>query len=146
MQQLPHRYVVTATGPAAGELRVSSRDLPDLPVAAPAEFDGPGDRWSPETLLVAAVGSCLILTFRSIATASRFDWISLDCQVEATLDKAEDGRRFTRFDIQAELRLPEPGTEERARRLLEKAEGLCLITNSLRGERHLTVRIVAGQS
>jgi organic hydroperoxide reductase OsmC/OhrA len=133
---------VTATGPAAGDLRVSSRDLPELRVAAPAEFDGPGDRWSPETLLVAAVGSCLILTFRSIATASRFDWISLSCQVEATLDKAEDGHRFTTFGIRAELSVPDVGTEERARRLLEKAKSLCLITKSLRGETLLEVSVV----
>jgi organic hydroperoxide reductase OsmC/OhrA len=142
MQQLPHRYSVHVTGPDAGNLRVSSSSLPDLVVAAPVEFDGPGDRWSPETLLVAAVGSCLILTFRSIAQASRFDWTSLDCQVEATLDKAEDGRRFTTFAIQADITVPEEGMEERAQKLLEKAEDLCLITNSLRGETRLEVRVV----
>ncbi len=141
MQQLPHRYSVQLTGPAAGDLRVSGSSLPDLAVAAPAEFDGPGDRWSPETLLVAAVGSCLILTFRSIAQASRFDWTSLDCQVEATLDKAEDGRRFTTFAIQADITVPEEGMEERAHKLLEKAEKLCLITNSLRSETRLEVRV-----
>ena len=142
MQQLPHRYSVQATGPDAGDLRVSSPSLPDLVAAAPAEFDGPGDRWSPETLLVAAVASCLILTFRSIAKASRFDWTSLDCQVEATLDKTEDGRRFTTFAIQAEITVAEEGMEERAHKLLEKAEKVCLVTNSLRGETSLEVRVI----
>ncbi len=142
MQALPHRYVVHATGPSAGELSARSDALPDLSIAAPAEFDGPGDRWSPETLLVASVGSCLILTFRSIATASRFTWNSLDCHVEAVLDKAEDGRRFTTFAIKAELAVPEGGMGERAHKLLEKAKQLCLITNSLRGEVRLEVEVV----
>lgn len=141
MQSLPHHYEVRATGAAAGDLRVGNAPLPDLALAAPAEFDGPGDRWSPETLLVAAVGSCLILTFRSVAKASKFDWTSLDCRVEATLDKADDGRRFTTFRIRADITIPEEGMQERAHRLLEKAEKLCLITNSLRGETRLEVRV-----
>jgi len=141
MQQLPHQYRVQASGPDSGDLRVSSQSVSDLTIAAPAEFDGPGDRWSPETLLVAAVASCLIMTFRSIAKASRFDWTSLDCHVDATLDKAEDGRRFTAFAIQADLTVPEEGMETRAQKLLEKAEKLCLITNSLRGETHLQIHV-----
>jgi organic hydroperoxide reductase OsmC/OhrA len=139
MQQLPHRYAVQARGPVTGELQVDSSGLPELRAAAPAEFDGPGDRWSPETLVVAAVASCLILTFRSVATASRFEWISLDCSVVGTLDKADDGRRFTLFEIRAEIGLADPSTEERARRLLEKAEDLCLVSNSLKAERRLEV-------
>jgi len=146
MQQLPHRYTVQAGGSASGDLRINADSLPELIAAAPAEFDGPGDRWSPETLLVASVGSCLILTFRSVATASRFDWTSLICHVDAVLDKADDGRRFTKFTIQAELTIPEAGAEERAQRLLEKAEQLCLITNSLRGETELEVRVAVGES
>jgi uncharacterized OsmC-like protein len=92
------------------------------------------------------VSSCLVLTFRSIAQASRFDWTSLDCQVEATLDKTEDGRRFTIFAIQAEITVPEASMEERAHRLLEKAEKLCLVTKSLRGETRLDVRVVTSGS
>ena len=45
--------------------------------SAPVEFDGPGDRWSPETLLIAAIADCFILTFRAIACATRMDWQGL---------------------------------------------------------------------
>lgn len=141
MQQLPHHYRVRAAGPAAGELSVTSDALPDLAVAAPAEFDGPGDRWSPETLLVATVGSCLILTFRSIAQASRFAWTSMECNVEGVLDKADDGRRFTELTIRARLVVPDEDGKARGARLVEKAENLCLITKSLKAETRLEVRI-----
>ena len=52
------------------------------------------------------------------------------------------GERFTTFAILADITVPEEGMEERAQRLLEKAENLCLITNSLRGETRLEVRVV----
>ena len=35
-----------------------------------AEFGGPGDLWSPETMLAGAVAGCFILTFRAAARAS----------------------------------------------------------------------------
>lgn len=140
MQALPHRYEVQARG-NGDTLRLRSSGVPDLAVAAPAEFDGPGDRWSPETLLAGAVASCLILTFRSVATASRFDWVSLECGCEATLDKADDGRRFTRFDLRATLAVPPGADHERARRLVEKSERLCLVSSSLKGETNLEVTV-----
>jgi uncharacterized OsmC-like protein len=30
-------------------------------------FDGPGDAWSPENLLLAAVQSCFLFTFQAVA-------------------------------------------------------------------------------
>jgi organic hydroperoxide reductase OsmC/OhrA len=70
MQPFPHQYVVAAHGSALGEVELHADQLSPIRSASPAEFDGPGDRWSPETLLVAAVGDCLILTFRAVARAS----------------------------------------------------------------------------
>jgi peroxiredoxin-like protein len=139
MQQFPHRYAVEAAARNYGDVRVSGDSVPDFAT----EFDGPGDRWSPETLLVAAVGSCFITTFRSIARASRFEWTSMSCQVDGTLDKTEGGIEFTDFIIHVELTLPDEETRERAHRLLEKAKEICLITNSLRGETRLEVCAVA---
>jgi organic hydroperoxide reductase OsmC/OhrA len=57
-------------GRPAGDVTVCSARLPDLAIAPPAEFEGPGDRWSPETLLCASVANCFILTFRAYARAS----------------------------------------------------------------------------
>ena len=53
MHPYPHHYVVTASAAPEGDVPVSCAGLPGLVTAPPAEFDGPGDRWSPETLLVA---------------------------------------------------------------------------------------------
>lgn len=142
MQKLPHHYAATAHAAPDGDVRLASSGVESLLSAPPAAFDGPGDRWSPETLLVAAVADCFVLSFRAIARASSFGWDSLDCDVEGTLDRADGTTRFTAFVVRARLRVPEGADRERADRLLHKAEKSCLITNSLSGPTQLEATVV----
>jgi organic hydroperoxide reductase OsmC/OhrA len=141
MQEFPHHYTVTATASALGDVELTAPRLWTLRSASPAQFDGPGDRWSPETLLTAAVGDCLILTFRAVARGSRVAWTSLECHVTGTLDRVERTPQFVRFEVHAHLRLPAGADPEAARRALEKAERHCLISNSLKAAIHLTTSI-----
>lgn len=131
MLPFPHTYSVSIAAAPADDILIDSDGLPALHTAAPANFDGPGDRWSPETLLVAAVADCFALTFRGIAKASQLPWLTLTCGVSGTLDRVDGVSRFTAFVIRARLRLPAEANEERAGRLLAKAEKTCLITASL---------------
>jgi organic hydroperoxide reductase OsmC/OhrA len=141
VQELPHHYSVAAVAMAEGEVVVESDRLPPLTTAPPAEYGGPGDRWSPETLLAAAVADCFVLSFRATARASKLSWISLRCDVEGILDRVERVVQFTEFRVRASLRVPAGTSEERARRLLMRAEQSCLITNSLKGASHLEAEI-----
>ena len=146
MDAYPHHYEVRALAQAEGSVALSSERLPSLESASPLQFGGPGDKWSPETLLVAAAADCLILTFRAIARASKLPWVSLDCDAEGVLDRVDGVTRFTAIRVNARLVLPAGGDVERGRRLLEKAEKSCLITSSLKAESALTaeVTIAAG--
>jgi organic hydroperoxide reductase OsmC/OhrA len=137
MQQFPHHYSVVASATAQGDVTLESERLSPLRSAPPAEFGGPGDKWSPETLLVAAVADCFVLTFRAIAEISRFPWISLTCDVAGTLDRVDRVTQFTQFEIRARLRVPPGAKEDQALRLLTKAEDGCLVTNSLKVKPHL---------
>jgi peroxiredoxin-like protein len=132
MQALPHRYRVRGTGRITGDVDLTAERLTTLQSASPAEFDGPGNRWSPETLLVGAVADCLILTFRAVAKASRLSWMSLACDVTGTLDRVDGVTQFTGFDMTAQLVVPAGQDTDRARRALEKAERNCLISSSLK--------------
>ncbi len=141
MQPYPHHYRVTASAKAQGEVTLGAEGLTDLLSAPPPEFGGPGDRWSPETLFVAAAADCLILSFRAIATASKLPWQALECRAEGTLDRVEGRTRFVALHLHAELTLPADGNVERARRLLEKAEVSCLVTSSLKFEPELSMNV-----
>ena len=146
MQEYPHRYRVTANAASTGDVTLNSPELEPIISAPPAEFDGPGDRWSPETLLVAAVADCFILSFRGIARASRLFWLSLECDVEGTLARSEGTTKFTNFEIKATLHVPVDTDEKKAHRILEKAEAGCLITNSLSSSTNLTAVVSANPS
>ena len=142
MQDLPHHYHVNASAEAEGNITLKAEDLPQVVTAAPAEFGGPGDQWSPETLLVGAVADCFILTFRAIARASKLEWTNLDCSAEGLLDRVERVTRFTAFTVRATLTVPAGSDPDKARRLLEKAEGSCLVTRSMLAETHLEAEVI----
>ena len=132
MQALPHRYRVKGTGQLTGDVELTAERLTTLRSASPAEFGGPGDRWSPETFLVGAVADCFILTFRAVANASRLSWISVECDVTGTLDRVDRVTMFTHFDMTVHLVVPAAVDADQATRALEKAERNCLITSSLK--------------
>jgi organic hydroperoxide reductase OsmC/OhrA len=144
MHPYPHLYRAAAAGNPTGSLNVTSPGLSDIETAPPPEFDGPGGLWSPETLLCAAVADCFIFTFRAVARAAKFPWLSLECRVEGTLERLEGQSQFTRFASHATLSVPSGADVAKARELLEKAEHGCLVANSLRGARTLVADVLEG--
>jgi organic hydroperoxide reductase OsmC/OhrA len=143
MHPFPHRYIVNAAVRPVGDVPLSAEGVRIIESAPPKEFDGPGNQWSPEALLTASVADCFVLNFRAIAAASKFAWVSLDARTEGTLDRVDGKMRFTRFDTHAKLHVPAGADVERAKKLLEKAEQTCLVSNSLNSERHLAVEVIA---
>lgn len=142
MQDLPHIYKASANADINSAVIVSSEGLPSVETAGPVEFGGPGDAWSPEELLVAAVADCFILTFRAMARASKLDWTSLGCNASGTLDKLEKVTQFTHFTLHAELTIPAGSDEAKAERLMQRAEHHCLITNSLKAGSTLDATVI----
>jgi organic hydroperoxide reductase OsmC/OhrA len=71
---------------------VSFAGVPDIPTAPPPEFDCPGGIWSPETLLIASIVDCFILTFRGVSRAVHLEWNKLEAQAEGTLERAAGNR------------------------------------------------------
>lgn len=131
MKPYPHQYTVDAAAEPKGSVKLIAEGLPSIVSAPPVEFDGPGDQWSPECLLIASVVDCFVLTFRAIARASQLDWSQLHCRAEGTLDRVDHVARFAGMRIDAALTLPPGGKAEVGKRLLEKAERNCIVTNSL---------------
>ena len=141
MQNFPHHYKVKGITSDCGEVSLSSEGVTDITSALPKQFGGLGNRWSPESLLVAAVADCFILTFKAIARASKFDWVSLECDVEGILDKHNKTTMFIEFHMKAVLSVACGTNNDLAYALLEKSEHSCLITNSLSGKALLSIEV-----
>jgi len=141
MHPFPHHYQVSAKASPEGDVIISSVNVPKIDTQAPVEFGGPGERWSPESLLTAAVADCFALGFRAIVAASKFDFNTLDVVVEGKLDQVEKVMKFTDMNITAELNIPEGSDPAKAERFLAMAEKSCLITNSLNVDCHLNSNV-----
>lgn len=131
MKPLPHRYTVLLGGGAKGYAALTAPGVANLPAAPPVEFNGPGDAWSPEQLLLAAVASCYLFTLRAVAQAFRLDFISLELSTEGVVDRGEGGLRFTEIVLRPRLLMPAVTDQGRASRVLERAKTACLVSASL---------------
>ena len=102
-----------------------------IPFSTPPEFQGIDGLWTPEHFLVAAVASCFVVTFYGVAAASKLEFSSLHVDMEGKLGKPEGKLRFTEIILRPILVVPPAADPERAKRILEKAKGNCLIALSL---------------
>ncbi len=99
--------------------------------AAPPEFGGEPGLWTPEHLLLGAVATCYVATFRAIAERSKLQASGLEVFVEGVITKEQGGFRFTEIVIRPAITVEREQDRERAQRLAEKAEHACLISRSL---------------
>src|SRR5574340_1450390 len=128
------------TGQRKGTL--AGDDLPLLEVAPPPEFSGVPGAWTPEHLLVAATASCLMATFLAIAEISKLQVISYEMSARGRLAKVpQEGYRFTEIRLAPVVGVAAADVE-RARRLLEKAEKNCFVSQSLRATVKLEPRFI----
>ncbi len=134
MQPLPHHYFAAAVGEPTASITISSPDLADLEVDGPPEFGGPGGLWSPETMLVAAVANCYILTWRSVAAHNKVEWADMKVDVSGVLDRIDRVTRFTQIHMKVQVAIPAGFDQEKIDRLLERSKSACLITNSMTAE------------
>jgi organic hydroperoxide reductase OsmC/OhrA len=130
---LPHRYDVRLSGGPNGYATVSTAGVPDLRSAPPLDFDGPGDAWSPEHLLLAAVETCFLFTLRAVAKTSRIEFIALDLSSEGTVDRWDGITRFTEIVLRPRLTIPAGTDRDRARARLQARVECCWQTVSAAG-------------
>ena len=110
-------------------------EAPEIPrtinFAAPPEFGGEPGLWTPENLLLGAVVTCYVATFRAIAEASKLFFSGMDVFGEGTIEKQDGGLRFTRILLRPVVTIEREDDRERTQKLIEKAERTCLISRSL---------------
>lgn len=118
-------------GERKGDLRSGS--LPGLAVAAPPEFQGHEGLWSPEHLYVASVNVCFMTTFLAIAQNSKLEVASFCASAQGKLEKVEGvGLQIAEIILRPRVVVRSPTDLERTRRILEKAEKACLVSNSIK--------------
>jgi peroxiredoxin-like protein len=141
VKPLPHQYDVHLVGGPVGYGRANTLGVPLLPMAQPPQYDGPGDAWTPEHLLLAAVQGCFLFTLRAVARASKLDFVSLEVETSGTVDRRDGVTRFVEIVLRPTLVVPAGTERDRALRLLEKTEKACLVSSSLSTPVRLEARV-----
>jgi len=106
-----------------------------LEVATPPEFPkGIQGIWSPEHLFVAAVNSCLMTTFLSIAENSKLEFETFRSKASGKLELVDGKYMMSEVTLMPVLTINDEKQIERAERVLQKSEANCLITNSVKSK------------
>jgi organic hydroperoxide reductase OsmC/OhrA len=122
---------VVWTEGCGGELE--SRGLPTLGVAAPPEFHGRENVWTPEHLYTGSVASCFMLTLLALAGRGGLDLVSLSVAAESKLERVEGAtHQITEVVLKPTIVVRRREDMERAEALLRKAERACFIAASIK--------------
>ena len=114
-----------------------------IEVATPPEFPkGIPGIWSPEHLFTAAVSSCLMTTFLSIAENSKLDFTAFHCASEGKLEQVEGKFLMTEIILKPTVTIVDEKDRERADKVLIKSESACLISNSIKSKVTMIPQIV----
>lgn len=106
-----------------------------IEVATPPQFPkGIEGIWSPEHLFVAAINSCLMTTFLSIAENSKLEFTSFDSKASGKLELIDGKYLMSEVTLMPIVTLSNDAQKDRAGRVLQKSEANCLISNSVKSK------------
>ena len=106
-----------------------------IEVATPPEFPkGIPGIWSPEHLFTAAVSSCLMTTFLSIAENSKLVFTSFSCKSKGKLEQVNGKFLMSEIILEPTVTIVDEKDRERTERVLQKSEAACLISNSVKSK------------
>lgn len=110
-----------------------ARPISCIEVATPPQFPkGIPGIWSPEHLFTAAVSSCFMTTFLSIAENSKLEFKSFLCNSSGKLEQIDGKLQMTEVHLEPVLVIAKEQDREKALRIFSKTEANCLITNSIK--------------
>lgn len=131
MQPFPHRYDVRLVGGPSGYAELATVGTPRIAAAPPPQFEGPGDAWSPEHLLLASVEACFLFTLRAVARHAKVAFLALHVDATGTVDRANGIARFSEIVLRPTITVDASTSSDEVLRLLTKTEHACLVSASL---------------
>lgn len=106
-----------------------------IEVATPPQFPkGIDGIWSPEHLFTAAVSSCLMTTFLSIAENSKLEFKNFSCKSKGKLEQVDGKFIMSEIILEPTVVITNEADREKTERILGKSEAACLISNSIKSK------------
>ena len=107
----------------------------EMQVAPPPQFPKGIDKiWSPEHLFTAAVNSCLMTTFLSIAEYSKLEFKKFSSKASGKLEMIDGKYVMSEISLMPFVTVKNVEDMDKAMKILRKSEAACLISNSIKSK------------
>jgi organic hydroperoxide reductase OsmC/OhrA len=103
----------------------------EMAVGSPPEFKGEEGLWSPEELLVAALNTCLMLTFLAYAKHKGLEIASYESRADGLLENVDGKYRVTQIAVEPQVAMKSEADFGRAGEIMTSAKEGCFISNSI---------------
>jgi peroxiredoxin-like protein len=127
-----YRTSIEWLGARNGRFAAPGRE--SLVISSPPEFKGEEGFWTPEDLFVGAVEMCLMLTFASYAEKNQLPVDAYYSEATGTLEMKDGKLRFTKIVVMPTIVIGDAAAQPKTLEILRKAEGDCLVANSITTE------------
>ena len=103
-----------------------------IKIATPPEFPkGEANVWSPEHYFVAAINGCLMTTFLAVAENFKLKFVDFESDAEGKLEMIDRKFMMSEVVLKPIITVFSEDDVELAKKVIEKAENACLISNSV---------------
>jgi len=126
----PHRYSASINRTFASRGRVDAPPRPTIDGGPSAEFDGDASTWSPEHLILSALGLSMLTTFEAFAARDGIEVLDWTATLDGTVERSPEGLIFSSIVFVLDMELT--GNVANVETTLDDARQYCLILNSLR--------------
>ena len=124
---------------------LSAVGKPNVVVGSPPEFRGEPENWAPEELLVAALNTCTMLTFITLAQARRVTFTGYESEADGLLENVDGGYRITEVTMRPRVTLNSDAELEAAREAMDSVEAHCFIASSIKAKITLVPEFVVAR-
>jgi organic hydroperoxide reductase OsmC/OhrA len=124
----PHHYQAWLVRTLPSRARVEAPPRPIIATGPSPEFDGDAMGWSPEQLLLGALGASVLQTFEAFAARNHVEILSCNARAGCAVDRDERGIHFTKLTVELDLEVTDVG---RARDALELTKQCCMMSRAL---------------
>jgi organic hydroperoxide reductase OsmC/OhrA len=126
----PHQYSASIRRTFASRARVEAPPRASLHGGPSSAFDGDVSSWSPEHLVLSALGLCMLTTFEAFAARDGIELLDWDARADGTVERTPEGLMFTSIVLSIDMAIT--GDLDRVETTLDDAKQYCLVLNSLR--------------
>ena len=113
-----------------------------IKIATPPEFPkGEANVWSPEHYFVAAINGCLMTTFLAVAENFKLKFVDFESDAEGKLEMIDRKFMMSEVVLKPIITVSSEDDVELAKKVIEKAENACLISNSVISKIKLVITV-----